>query len=327
MPTRHESSAGYRYGYNGKENDNTIKGTGNSVDFGARMYDSRLGRWFAVDPLTKSFPSQSPYNFVYNDVIRKTDIGGLYGSDGHFWTVYALGLSMGLSKTDALELAKASEYYDNIVHGTALRDITFETNDGGNVFGFSVPTWSDPDFQSLYHGLGGGASIDVKQRAIEGIEGGNLYDLHLFGDAFAHARKSTNYEVMYGECHGCFTTEHADELLGEGFYADDIDKHQKQYLKYVKGLACIIDKILYENTNNYNEELFIEISKLDKNTRINVLKGYIASKTGERIVFEYDEKLKNSFNELGIKYTIKEKRGTRYDTIDREIIISNFPKK
>ena len=35
MPTRHESSAGYRYGFNGKENDNNIKGTGNSVDFGA----------------------------------------------------------------------------------------------------------------------------------------------------------------------------------------------------------------------------------------------------------------------------------------------------
>ena len=34
----------YPSGFNGKENDDEIKGVGNSLDFGARMYDSRLGR-------------------------------------------------------------------------------------------------------------------------------------------------------------------------------------------------------------------------------------------------------------------------------------------
>jgi hypothetical protein len=34
----------YRYGFNGMEKDDEVKnGKGNSYDFGARMYDSRLG--------------------------------------------------------------------------------------------------------------------------------------------------------------------------------------------------------------------------------------------------------------------------------------------
>jgi RHS repeat-associated protein len=76
MPTRHESSAGYRYGFNGKANANTIKGTGNSIDFGARMYDPRVGRWFAVDPLFKDYPHSSPYNYTANNPILFIDIDG-----------------------------------------------------------------------------------------------------------------------------------------------------------------------------------------------------------------------------------------------------------
>ena len=87
MPGRYESSDDYRYGFNGKENDNEIKGIGNSIDFGARMYDSRLGRWFAIDPLDDKRTWISPYNFVQNNPIFRIDPDGkldnpIYGSDG-----------------------------------------------------------------------------------------------------------------------------------------------------------------------------------------------------------------------------------------------------
>ena len=76
IPKRHGNSDDYRYGFNGKENDNNIKGTGNSVDFGARMYDPRVGRWFAVDPLFKDYPHLSPYNYTANNPILFIDIDG-----------------------------------------------------------------------------------------------------------------------------------------------------------------------------------------------------------------------------------------------------------
>ncbi len=70
------SATKYRYGMNGKEKDDEIKGSGNSYDFGARMYDPRLGKWLTIDPLAKKFPSASPYCFSLNSPIVFQDYDG-----------------------------------------------------------------------------------------------------------------------------------------------------------------------------------------------------------------------------------------------------------
>jgi len=67
----------YRYRFNGKENDNEIKGKGNQQDYGMRVHDPRLGEFLSVDPLTKSYPWNSTYAFAENDVIRNVDLDGL----------------------------------------------------------------------------------------------------------------------------------------------------------------------------------------------------------------------------------------------------------
>jgi RHS repeat-associated protein len=71
----------YRYGFNGKENDNEVKGKGNQQDYGMRIYDPRLGRFLSVDPLTKSYPMLTPYQFASNRPIDGTDL------DGKEWSV------------------------------------------------------------------------------------------------------------------------------------------------------------------------------------------------------------------------------------------------
>jgi RHS repeat-associated protein len=58
------------------EADNEIKGQGNSYDFGARMYDSRVGRWWSVDPLFFKFTSINPYNFCVNNPVFYIDFDG-----------------------------------------------------------------------------------------------------------------------------------------------------------------------------------------------------------------------------------------------------------
>ncbi|MES1249328.1 MAG: hypothetical protein ABUL46_01520, partial [Chitinophaga rupis] len=40
-------SGNYRFGFNGKENDNEVKGTGNQVDYGMRVYDPRVGKFLS----------------------------------------------------------------------------------------------------------------------------------------------------------------------------------------------------------------------------------------------------------------------------------------
>ena len=76
MPGRKFNGGDYRYGFNGMENDHEIKGDGNHLDFGARGYDPRLGRWQALDPLASKYPSMSPYNFVGNSPLLFVDPDG-----------------------------------------------------------------------------------------------------------------------------------------------------------------------------------------------------------------------------------------------------------
>jgi RHS repeat-associated protein len=68
----------YRYGFQGQEKEDEVKGTGNSYDFGARMYDSRLGRWLSVGAFSGEYPSWSGYNFVGDNPIYNIEINGDY---------------------------------------------------------------------------------------------------------------------------------------------------------------------------------------------------------------------------------------------------------
>lgn len=66
----------YRFGFNGKELDNEVKGSGNEYDFGDRIYDPRLGKWISLDSRFKSYPDYSPYNYSLNSPIMLGDPNG-----------------------------------------------------------------------------------------------------------------------------------------------------------------------------------------------------------------------------------------------------------
>ena len=76
MPGRNFSYENYGFGFNGKLKDDEVKGSGNSYDFGARIYDPRLGRWLSIDPLQKKYPFFSPYVFSASNPILFYDFDG-----------------------------------------------------------------------------------------------------------------------------------------------------------------------------------------------------------------------------------------------------------
>ena len=82
MPGRtYSAGSAYRYGFNGKENDNEVKGEGNQQDYGFRIYDPRISKFLSVDPLTNKYPFYTPYQFASNTPIMSIDIDGLESSN------------------------------------------------------------------------------------------------------------------------------------------------------------------------------------------------------------------------------------------------------
>jgi RHS repeat-associated protein len=108
------ASKPYRFGFNGKENDNEVKGKGNQVDFGARVYDPRLVRFLSVDPLTKSYPFNTPYSFAANSPIVAVDQDGEFPVWTHYQMTYQALIRAKIDKATASEIAHyASTYADH----------------------------------------------------------------------------------------------------------------------------------------------------------------------------------------------------------------------
>ncbi|RWY48519.1 RHS repeat-associated core domain-containing protein [Mucilaginibacter gilvus] len=89
QPGRQYTATGagtYRYGFNGKENDNEVKKDASAThaniigaqqDYGMRIYDPRLGRFLSVDPLNKNYPWYTPYQFAGNSPTAHIDLDGM----------------------------------------------------------------------------------------------------------------------------------------------------------------------------------------------------------------------------------------------------------
>ena len=73
-----ENEGVYRFGFNGKEKEGTdwTSTDGSHLDFGARIYDSRLGRFLSIDPLFQEYPYWSPYLFAGNNPVYYIDENG-----------------------------------------------------------------------------------------------------------------------------------------------------------------------------------------------------------------------------------------------------------
>ncbi|PKP12733.1 MAG: hypothetical protein CVU08_09000 [Bacteroidetes bacterium HGW-Bacteroidetes-3] len=126
VPNRHGNTSDYRYGFQGQEMDNEVKGEGNSLNYKYRMHDPRVGRFFAVDPLANEYPWNSTYAFAENDVIRNLDLEGAEKYDYKMNMTKQGNVQMKLSKTTDI-VDKVIVGYRMISAGADIQTPIYET--------------------------------------------------------------------------------------------------------------------------------------------------------------------------------------------------------
>lgn len=162
-----------RFGFNGKENDNEVKGEGGQQDYGMRIYDSRLGRFLSVDPLTKNFPWYTPYQFAGNSPIAFVDLDGAEP----LWFIKLLdlfGLSLALKQQHSDDIEKEAEYQQvTIQRREATKKVAEDVKKGyeAQKVTFSIL----PGAASIYAIMEGKTAVAVGELAIE-IFGGRVVE-------------------------------------------------------------------------------------------------------------------------------------------------------
>ena len=76
VSARSWQSEGYKFGFQGQEKEKELFG-GEASFFKYRISDNRIGRFFAVDPLTAKYPWNSGYAFSENRLINGVELEGL----------------------------------------------------------------------------------------------------------------------------------------------------------------------------------------------------------------------------------------------------------
>lgn len=147
MPGRKLMSDKYRYGYNGKEEDNEQKGIDNSLDYGARIYDPRVARFLSVDPLTSDFSYQSPYVYAGNSPIKFIDKDGGFILDPAIQKDYPMiykYLSSQIEK-DIMNSSIIKDTYKGLIKDLTDDDIRAQY---ANNSGAQLQVWDYPNQQS-----------------------------------------------------------------------------------------------------------------------------------------------------------------------------------
>ena len=76
MPGRSPGNTAYPFTFNGQRDDKWNGNNSSHVDFGMRIHDARLGRFFSEDPFKKFIHNKSSYAFAGNSPIAFVDYNG-----------------------------------------------------------------------------------------------------------------------------------------------------------------------------------------------------------------------------------------------------------
>lgn len=183
QPGRKFSTGEYRYGFNGMEKDDEVKGEGNIYTTEFREYDPGIGRWFSLDPAMAKYPGWSPYAFAFDNPIWYNDPNG---DDPPIKKIATEGKRLSPTFSSLLKINKLD--VDNIETVVYFgKEGTYTENRTGKI---SITTAPDLKFQivKLTHELTNRKNLKIIQELDSKVEQGKI-------SAVSYAKKLAQIEV------------------------------------------------------------------------------------------------------------------------------------
>ena len=209
------ASGEYRYGFNGMEKDD--ENNSGAYDFGARVLDTRLGRWMAVDPFLKGYPFASSYHFALNSVLQFID------SDGE--RVYFIIVSgadadiQSAAKTREDEILNSPGFDKNKDHvyviqifdlGKLKEEVDKKVNDAKKKgYGLTV----EASFFSHAGGDGPQGTVETSKNSLKSVTGSNLDKKQLSPSGWKEINFNFDPNESVAAFYGCNTDVFAQKYL------------------------------------------------------------------------------------------------------------------
>jgi RHS repeat-associated protein len=148
-PNRHASSAKYRYGFQGQEKDDEVKGEGNSYTTHFRQLDVRINRWLSRDPKVTAF--ETPYSSMSNNPIWYNDRLGdtiRYAGSPKFNKQYKRIIGM-LKASSSPEIAEFVQKLDADKHDVIITERPWGHPEAFSVHPKATRDWDENRYQNM----------------------------------------------------------------------------------------------------------------------------------------------------------------------------------
>ena len=293
VPNRHGSSNSYRYGFNGMEKDDELKGIGNSYDFGARMLDPRVGRWFTYDQMETKFPSNSTYNAFNNNPIFYIDPDGNEIKEWKYFRKF-MGFTFGPFYNNLTSIYNSDSKFDKSYtklqsSSKVFKKVVNRLKNSSRSYQFQTVLTKSGDYKNKDKG-------GFFDRSPKGTSN-DPFTINLVVDLKNEKTYSGNKSIIFEEV---FHAAQNDYALDKGNSLTSVQKEvEAKLVKNIEGVAKNEKGFSYEYMEfEGRDEIFGALKKGKKLTsdQRNKLQNAIYDlEASIRSVPEYEKKMKNEY--------------------------------